>query len=159
MNQQNVEAVVKGIFDRLGVDPSHGLDFDEFAQAAKSQPLLLECFTSQQFGGGAGGADGVPAERKLDVKDKSGWLTVCEMDKKGKLKKWEKRWVALRSGIISYYEHEEKGGGEGGTRLGRVDLGLEGIETSDHKDGGGKSGTEPPLPVLPFCCTPPPLFL
>ena len=94
----------------------------------------------------------------LGAKEKEGWLNMRESVKKGK---WNMRWVALRAGIVTYYENEEKGGGAVNPRLGRVDLGLsdgaakiresteKDLETgvSHHKDGGGKSGKEPSIRI------------
>ena len=41
----------------------------------------------------------------LGAKDKEGWLNMRESVKKGK---WNMRWVALRAGIVTYYENCKK---------------------------------------------------
>ena len=47
MKTAGIPGLVAGIFNRLEVDPTLGLNFDEFALVVKSQPLLLECFSQQ----------------------------------------------------------------------------------------------------------------
>eukprot|EP01048_Picozoa_sp_COSAG05_P007900 COSAG05_NODE_576_length_8580_cov_190.797194_5_plen_1695_part_00 len=160
MNQNNIPELVRGIFNRLEVDPVAGLNFEEFALVVKSQPLLLECFS----------LDALSARQENNTVSTDSRLAAQGLEnRQGKLmvldrKKWKEKWLVLSEGVLSFYTSEEAL--EKGTRLGRVDLRSNNVQVTLNPLGGGKSGKEEVLIVqwqeqgkeLELKCTEPPSY-
>jgi hypothetical protein len=140
MNTAGIPELVASIFQRLEVEPSHGLNFDEFCVTVKSQPLLLECFSQQALDARAR-EDEASAERAIALHGLENFESkMIAVISDGKKAKWKEHYFVLQEGVLSVFA--DKKSHDKGKRLQRIDLKTGDVQVELQRDGGGKTGLE-----------------
>jgi Ca2+-binding EF-hand superfamily protein len=144
MSTAGIPELVTSIFQRLEVEPSHGLNFDEFCVTVKSQPLLLECFSQQALDARAR-EDEASAERAIALHGLENFESkmMAAVISDGKKAKWKEHYFVLQEGVLSVFA--DKKSHDKGKRLQRIDLKSGDVRVELQRDGGGKTGLEESL--------------